>query len=123
MPKGDRTGPMGAGSRSGRAMGFCGGFRIPGYANTAAAGAPGMGMGRMRGGWPCRADGWRRGRQRYFAQGMQGWSNFNRYSADPPALSAEQEEDYLQDRSQALKSELDVINKRLNEIASQENAK
>lgn len=31
MPTGDRTGPMGQGSRTGRARGFCSGFDAPGY--------------------------------------------------------------------------------------------
>lgn len=31
MPSGDRTGPMGQGSRTGRARGFCSGFDAPGY--------------------------------------------------------------------------------------------
>ena len=31
MPTGDRTGPMGQGSRTGRARGYCSGFEAPGY--------------------------------------------------------------------------------------------
>lgn len=31
MPSGDRTGPMGQGSRTGRARGYCSGFDAPGY--------------------------------------------------------------------------------------------
>jgi len=31
MPSGDRTGPMGQGSRTGRAKGYCSGFDAPGY--------------------------------------------------------------------------------------------
>lgn len=31
MPTGDRTGPMGQGTRTGRARGFCSGFDAPGY--------------------------------------------------------------------------------------------
>ncbi len=31
MPTGDRIGPMGQGSRTGRARGFCSGFDTPGY--------------------------------------------------------------------------------------------
>ena len=33
MPRGDRTGPMGAGPMTGRAAGFCAGNTAPGYAN------------------------------------------------------------------------------------------
>lgn len=31
MPRGDRTGPNGAGALSGRRMGFCAGNNVPGY--------------------------------------------------------------------------------------------
>jgi len=33
MPGGDGTGPMGLGSRTGRATGFCAGYHRPGFAN------------------------------------------------------------------------------------------
>lgn len=33
MPRGDRTGPMGQGPRTGRGMGFCAGNDVPGCAS------------------------------------------------------------------------------------------
>lgn len=33
MPRGDRTGPLGLGPRTGRSMGYCSGFRVPGFTN------------------------------------------------------------------------------------------
>ncbi len=33
MPRGDGTGPMGMGPLTGRGVGFCAGYRTPGYAN------------------------------------------------------------------------------------------
>ena len=33
MPRGDRTGPWGAGPMTGRAAGYCAGYPAPGYAN------------------------------------------------------------------------------------------
>ena len=42
MPKGDRTGPAGAGMMTGRRAGYCAGFSVPGYMNT---GAPWRGFG------------------------------------------------------------------------------
>ncbi|MBC7083569.1 MAG: DUF5320 domain-containing protein [Firmicutes bacterium] len=33
MPRGDRTGPIGLGPRTGRAAGYCAGFPVPGYMN------------------------------------------------------------------------------------------
>ncbi|MCD6163264.1 MAG: DUF5320 domain-containing protein [candidate division Zixibacteria bacterium] len=52
MPGGDRTGPSGAGPRTGRAAGFCTGSGMPGYANRGFGGGGygrGFGMGYGRG--------------------------------------------------------------------------
>ena len=35
MPGGDRTGPMGLGSKTGRGMGFCNGYNNPGFRSQA----------------------------------------------------------------------------------------
>ena len=53
MPRGDRSGPAGAGPMTGRGLGYCAGYPHPGF----MAPGPGMGMGygrgrRMRGGMP-----------------------------------------------------------------------
>ena len=45
MPRGDRTGPTGAGPMTGRGMGICAGNNAPGYAMGGGFGR-GMGMGR-----------------------------------------------------------------------------
>lgn len=42
MPKGDRTGPLGMGPKTGRAAGLCSGNSAPGYANP----GPRLGLGR-----------------------------------------------------------------------------
>jgi len=42
MPGGDRTGPMGFGPMTGRAMGYCAGFSAPGFTYP----GPGLGYGR-----------------------------------------------------------------------------
>jgi len=42
MPRGDGTGPNGQGPMTGRRMGFCAGFNMPGFMNPEA----GMRMGR-----------------------------------------------------------------------------
>lgn len=34
MPKGDKNGPTGNGSMTGRGMGYCGGYNSPGYMNS-----------------------------------------------------------------------------------------
>jgi len=62
MPGGDRTGPMGAGPKTGRSMGVCAGFSNPGDTS------PYQGGGRiMRGG---------RGMRRGFGRGLgrRGWN-------------------------------------------------
>ncbi len=52
MPGGDRTGPMGMGSRTGRAAGFCSGFTGPGAMNTGGGWGAGCGRsGARRGGF------------------------------------------------------------------------
>ena len=50
MPRGDGTGPQGMGSMTGRGLGYCAGYDIPGYANQAYFGkGPGIGRGVGRG--------------------------------------------------------------------------
>ena len=44
MPGGDRTGPRGLGARTGRGLGYCAGYDVPGSAY-----GPGAGYGRGRG--------------------------------------------------------------------------
>lgn len=62
MPRGDRTGPWGAGPMTGRAAGYCAGYPIPGYMN------PRLGYGRGYG------RGWRRSFDRGCGRGFgRGW--------------------------------------------------
>ena len=42
MPLGDRTGPWGLGPRTGRGLGYCSGYPVPGFMNP----GPGFGFGR-----------------------------------------------------------------------------
>ncbi len=54
MPRGDRTGPWGAGPMTGRAAGYCAGYSVPGFMNPTAGYGRGWGRGRGRGfgrGW------------------------------------------------------------------------
>ena len=54
MPRGDRTGPNGMGPMTGRAVGYCSGNPVPGFANSwyGRGGwfGRGLGLGRSRGG-------------------------------------------------------------------------
>ncbi len=50
MPAGDRTGPLGKGSRTGRGLGYCEGNDHPGYEKAPGQRrGPGRGWGRGRG--------------------------------------------------------------------------
>lgn len=54
MPRGDRSGPYGAGPLTGRAAGYCAGYTAPGYMNPRRGYARGFGRGWRRGfgrGW------------------------------------------------------------------------
>ncbi len=99
MPRGDRTGPMGAGPMTGRGAGYCAGFNASGFANPAQR----LGMGRgFRGG----GRGWR---HQFYATGLPLWARFA-----PP--TTEQELAGLKDEAAQLKEQLDAIAKRIEEI-------
>lgn len=62
MPFGDRTGPWGLGPMTGRGMGYCAGFPVPGFMNPGYGFGRGFGSGRGfgRGLGLGRGRGWRR---------------------------------------------------------------
>ncbi len=115
MPRGDGTGPMGMGPRSGRAAGYCAGFAVPGYANPGFAQNFRSGMGRgMRGG----GRGWR---NMYYATAMPGWMRSGyapSYGAPGATMNAdpEMEKQALKNQADALQAELDAVKKRLDEM-------
>ena len=74
MPRGDRTGPWGAGPMTGRAAGYCAGYSVPGYMNPVGGYGRGFGRGWGRG----FGRGWGRGWGRGFGR---GW-----YVYPPPAI-------------------------------------
>lgn len=93
MPRGDGTGPMGSGPRFGKGAGFCAGDPRPDNVNQ----MPGRGFGRGL------------GRRRGFGGGM----GRGRQGRKDERLS-------LESHRETLQSELDVINKKLEELAAQE---
>lgn len=114
MPRGNRTGPRGFGPRTGRGLGFCAGYSTPGYTKGLGMGwARGYGLGR----------GWRGGR----GGGRGGGFNQNPfyYPPDivPPYLPAtefvEDEPKFLEETLSGLKKEIELIEKRLKELASE----
>ena len=69
MPGGDRTGPLGMGSMTGRAAGYCAGYPVPGYMNPSGGRGFGMAGGRgFRGG----------------GRGFRGWYGAPAYGGYPP---------------------------------------
>lgn len=106
MPRGDRTGPMGAGPMSGRGAGWCTGFDRPGFAN--AGPRPGMGQGRRGGG-----RGWR---NMYYATGMPGWV---RPGLTPPAPAAGQPLADMKAQAAWLDGCLEELKKRIEAIEGQ----
>ncbi len=117
MPGGDRTGPMGMGSRTGRGLGYCSGSGMPGYANDAFGRGFGTGFGRGRGFFGRGAFGGGRGRRNmFYATGQTGWMRFGGYPAQFQGADPELDKLALQRQAEALQSELDLIKKRLAEL-------
>jgi hypothetical protein len=121
MPGGDRTGPIGAGPRTGRAAGFCAGYGMPGFANPVLGRGRGLGYGRgyARGG----GRGWR---HRYWATGVPGWGRgrfgYGTQMGDAPPVDMPMEGDpqtelaELKDQSRHLQQTLDQIYQRIEEL-------
>ena len=112
MPGFDGTGPMGMGSMTGGARGFCNPY--------------GRSFGR---GGIAPWSGWARGRGRgyrhmYWATGRPGWMRFGPadYESTPfPApYTKDQEVAFLKDQAIGLEEELKVIDSRLRELESED---
>nr|WP_027357262.1 DUF5320 domain-containing protein [Desulfofundulus thermocisternus] len=107
MPRGDRTGPWGAGPMTGRGMGFCAGYNQPGFAS-----APGW--------WcrPRRGAGWGAGRRgRFWWGGIPPAAGFW-WGGLPPA--AGDEAGWLKARISHFENVLQGLKKRLEQIQSDE---
>jgi hypothetical protein len=109
MPRGDRTGPIGAGRRTGREAGWCAGYDRPGFANPTPR--LGLQLG-YRGG---RRGNGRGRRKMYCATGLPGWA---RADFVPPAAAAGQELADLKAQAAWLAEGLDAMRKRIEEIES-----
>ncbi len=107
MPGGDRTGPIGRGPMTGRAVGYCAGYPEPGYSN------PSYGRGLGRGG----GRGFGRG---YWGRG-RGFS-WGGYSPDPyytPEPTKEEEKTYLEKMVKGLEEEIKAIRERIQEMTKE----
>lgn len=125
MPGGDRTGPRGLGSMTGRGLGYCAGYDTPGYTK-------GFGMGRVWGG----GRGWGRGRGLGYGR---GWGYRIPVYSPPgvyapvytpgiiPKISPEnqlsllkQDKEYLESEMTGIKSAIDDISKKITELEKEE---
>ncbi|MFO7736121.1 MAG: DUF5320 domain-containing protein [bacterium] len=97
MPRGDRTGPAGQGRMTGRGMGFCAGYDVPGYENW------GFGPGRgFRGGY---GRGMGRGRMPVYSDQTSAQSS-----------SADIEKERVKMETESLKQQLDYLAKKVEEL-------
>jgi len=103
MPGGNGMGPWGMGPRTGRGLGFCAGYGVPGYMNRGF----GAGFGGRRGGFGWRAGAFGAPGPFYGVPAGYGYA----YQANP-----EMERDYLLKQTTMLKNQLSFIEKRLSEL-------
>jgi len=98
MPRGDGTGPNGQGPMTGRGMGYCAGYSVPGFMQ------PGFGRGMGRGFGRGRGFGWR-------ARAMQVMP-----IQQPAVITEKQEKQFLEQELTALKEEMKEIEERIKEL-------
>lgn len=101
MPRGDGTGPMGAGPMTGRAAGICAGYGAPGFMNAPFGRGGGRGWGR-RGGYGLGRGAW----------GVPAFA--------PVPVPPVQQADMLRQHAQALKSQLEAIEKQIADMGGEE---
>jgi hypothetical protein len=112
MPRGDRTGPMGHGPMTGRRAGYCAGYDRPGFTNPIPGGmGGGYGYGRGMGYGHGGGRGWR---NRFYATGVPG--RFVGYPAPAYPMDKDQELAMLKSEESELRSALDDISKRIEEL-------
>ena len=121
MPRGDGTGPRGLGRMTGRGAGFCAGYEMPGFANSAYGRGLGAGSGRGAGFFGG-GHGWR---HCFYATGLPGWMRFGGCGYPGFAASAlkpapEMEKQALKFQADALEAELELIKQRLGELEESE---
>jgi hypothetical protein len=126
MPRGDKTGPMGMGAMTGRAAGYCAGSGMPGYSHPVPGRGFGTGFAGGRGAWGRGSGGHgRRCRNVVYATGHPGWMRSGGY-AEPYGVPTpyskpdpEMEKQVLKNQAEALRSQLDSIQKRLADIEAE----
>lgn len=114
MPGGDRTGPQGAGPRTGRGAGFCAGYDVAGFENPTMGRGFAAGRGRFGGG---RGRGYRFG---YQATGVPGWARYGSTMMEQPLPVSDSEQQSLLAEVKALQGQLDALNRRLDTLNREE---
>jgi hypothetical protein len=110
MPRGDGTGPQRLGAMSGRGLGYCAGYDVPGFANPAGYGL-GRGMARGHGGGLGRGLALRRGRG-----GFRPYTGFVPPVDEIIRSAAPDEETVLKSHASVLEEQLAAVKARLGEI-------
>jgi len=120
MPRGDRTGPEGMGSMTGRGAGFCSGSGMPGCMNQNGGRGQGNGYGygnRFAGGMGYGhaygpGAGYGRGMGRGYGPGRDRGYAY----APPPPMTPDMEKQELQREAGYVEEELKAIRKRLEDL-------
>ena len=116
MPRGDRSGPNGMGSMTGRGAGFCNGFNAPGYMNSGAGFGYGMGRGRgFGGGHYGYGAGYGAGR----GYGLAA-APYTVPMAPVAGYSKETEKGYIENEVSLLKNQLKTLESRLSDMQDDE---
>lgn len=115
MPRGNGTGPMGMGPRTGRGTGYCAGDKMPGFMNNLT------GFGYCQG----RGQGWfgrdfRAMAGRWAQPCGPAYNTAPMYYGYPYQPSAETEKELLVNEAEALKEQLGFLEKRISELESKE---
>ncbi len=135
MPRGDRSGPDGAGPMTGRRMGYCAGFDAPGYVRPGGGyGGRGGGYGGRGGGYGGRGGGYRGGG---YGRGMRhghggygygawgpGWDAYGGVPAVGPMVvrppSQGDEAEALRSQAEYLEEALKDVQRRLGELQKED---
>ena len=110
MPGGDRTGPEGSGSRTGRMLGFCCGYNSPGYTKGMPRGGRGYGRGFGRGFGHGRGYGYR-----YRAYPFQ--QEYPSQYPSEPYKQQDDEKNFLEQRIGELEGELSSLRDQLEQLS------
>ena len=121
MPRGNGTGPEGLGPMTGRGLGFCAGYDLPGFMQGGFGGRRGAYGGYAGYG---RGMAWRRGGG-YRGYGPGGGFRFRRepvFLQEAPGAAYENETAFLREQEQILRTELNLIEQRLTKLEEQDDS-